>query len=145
MLTWKAGKAGRGCVEGREAGSVKVDGRYRTIFLDGKRHYSHRIAWVLAHGKIPNGMCIDHINGNGLDNRLCNLRVVTLSENQRNRRLAKNCHFGIHGVNPHKDGFSVHCAGLHIKFTKDFFEACCARKSAERRMNFHISHGRIQS
>ncbi len=142
LLTWKAGKQGRGCIEGREAGSVRADGRYRTVFLDGKRYYTHRIAWELAVGPIPDGMCIDHINGDGLDNRLENLRVTTLSGNQRNRALQRNSKFGIHGVHPFKRGFLVQCAGKHIKFTQDFFEACCARKSAERQMNFHITHGR---
>lgn len=48
--------------------------------------------------KADDGIEIDHINGNGLDNRRRNLRFSTKSQNQMNQRLSKANTSGVKGV-----------------------------------------------
>lgn len=50
----------------------------------------------------PKGMVIDHINHATLDNRKENLRVCTIAENSRNRRVSKRNTSGFTGVSWHK-------------------------------------------
>ena len=41
----------------------------------------HRVIYISAHGGIPNGMVVDHINGVKDDNRLCNLQILSPEDN----------------------------------------------------------------
>ncbi len=48
--------------------------------------------------KCPFGMETDHINGEKLDNRRCNLRICTRSQNQINNKKYENCSSKYKGV-----------------------------------------------
>jgi hypothetical protein len=78
---------------GSYADSTRRADGYRQVALrlDGKQYQlkAHRVAWILEHGAIPDGLQVDHINGIREDNRLCNLRLVTQRENDQNRRKAR--------------------------------------------------------
>ena len=46
---------------------------------------AHRLVWHHFNGPIPDGLQVNHINGNGFDNRPSNLEVLTPSQNTRHR------------------------------------------------------------
>jgi hypothetical protein len=53
--------------------------------------------------KPPKGMVVDHINGNGLDNRRCNLRVCTQLQNSQNSHRRQPGKSQFRGVFPRGD------------------------------------------
>lgn len=73
---------------------------YHRITLGGRTWGAHQLAWLYVHGEIPKGD-IDHINGNRLDNRIENLRVVTRAENIQNS-VRTHSASGIRGVHKAK-------------------------------------------
>ena len=84
--------------EGRPAFDyINPDG-YKKGSFGGKSLQAHRVAWELTFGKIPEGMQIDHINGNRSDNRITNLRLVTQIGNSRNMKMLSTNTSGVTGV-----------------------------------------------
>jgi hypothetical protein len=56
------------------------------------------MAWIYLYGEIPDGMEIDHINGDRGDNRLENLRLATRVQNSINTRVSSRNKTGYKGV-----------------------------------------------
>lgn len=74
---------------GKIAGTLNLIG-YVQIGIDLKLYFGHRLAWLYVHEAWPS-LGIDHIDGDGSNNKIANLRVATKSENQQNRpRISKN-------------------------------------------------------
>lgn len=92
---------------GRAAGYRQFNGRIGSphrsphsirINVLGKFYVAHRIIWEMHNGPIPEGVVIDHINGNPFDNTMQNLRLATMAENSRNSRTPRNNKHGFKGV-----------------------------------------------
>lgn len=71
--------------------------RYVKIRIDHVLYSAHRLAWLYVYGEWPLDQ-IDHINNDKTDNRICNLRLATQSENIVNRRAQSNNSSGRKGV-----------------------------------------------
>lgn len=59
---------------------------YLHVQINGKMYLVHRLVAETFIGPIPNGYEIDHLNRLPQDNRCENLRIVTRSQNNRNRK-----------------------------------------------------------
>lgn len=92
-------KSGRKRDKGRVVG-CQSGNRYRQASLLGKKYNVHRLVWAYHHGEIPPGMVVDHIDRDTTNNRIENLRVVTQTENLRNRSMYSWNTSGYPGVEP---------------------------------------------
>jgi len=90
---------------------------------------------------------LDHIDGNGKNNKWSNLRCVTPLENNRNLRKASNNTSGFTGVCWHEPTKKWQARIVVNKKTKSLGlylsveEAAIVRKNAEAMLGFHPNHG----
>lgn len=84
VFTWKVDR-GVARVGGVAGSYTARTGGYAYLTVNYRKAYAHRLAWAMTHGDWPAGE-IDHINGIKTDNRICNLRLATHSQNMGNLR-----------------------------------------------------------
>lgn len=71
---------------GQVAGNEDSKGRWR-VTLDGTFYEGHRLIWIWHKGPITGDAVIDHVDGNPLNNKIENLRLATVSQNNANRQV----------------------------------------------------------
>lgn len=119
---------------------------YKGVRQGGKRVgsvYLHRAIMAKIMGReLEKSEDVDHINGNGLDNRRCNLRLATRQQNMMNRRVSRDNSSGYKGVSWHDGNGKFHArirvAGkrIHLGYYDDPAEAYAAYCAAAK-----IHHG----
>ena len=146
LLCWKKAnkrwkKEPAGSLHKCNAGKV-----YTRVTLDFTGVYAHRIIWIWMTGEQPD--TIDHIDGDGLNNKWSNLRSVSQSENMKNQRIHKTNPSGIGGISYRKDS-----GRWRVRVGKDgqvcnvgtflnFDEAVIARDQAFSQNGYTVNHGK---
>lgn len=134
---------GRGHSVGVVAGCVSKSTGYRYICIDGVTYFAHRLAFYYIHQYWPENE-IDHINRNRSDNRIVNLREVSLFCQAQNATQRCDNMSGVKGVSKHtrynkwvvqiRNGKEYSYLGWY----EDFDEAVCARLAAEQCLNRNV-------
>ena len=148
VFTWLDNRSGRVNIGDICGWDVLLQNKeYRSIQVLNKTYLAHRLAWLYVHGEFPPND-IDHINGNGRDNSINNIRVVTHQENMLNKKRYKSNKSGCSGVLyiKSRDKFAVQISidkkQRFLGYFANIWDAICCRKSAEFSHGFHINHGK---
>ncbi len=150
-FTWLvtvSNRAMKGSIAGYTGNTIGKN--YTSIRIDGKLFRAHRLAWVYVYGHISNTIEIDHIDGNGVNNIINNLRIVTSTGNSKNTRLRIDNKSGVTGVSWDKSR-NKWTAQISIQGKQEplgrfysFEDAVICRKRAEHENGYHYNHGSIR-
>jgi hypothetical protein len=107
-----------------------------------RRFWMHRVIMGrILNRPLGRNEVVDHINGNGLDNRRCNLRLATVGQNNMNKGPGSNNTSGQKGVywRPDKNSWSAEIVAngnkVRLGYFKNFDNACAAYREAAREMH----------
>jgi len=112
------------------------DGYLRSTKL-GKMHR------CFMHNQLQQGLEVDHINRNRLDNRRSNLRVVTRQENMHNKSLYKTNKSGYPGIkwnkrlNKWQAQITFNKQRIHLGVFENLQDAIASRRLAEYGVHFN--------
>lgn len=127
---------------------------YLSLTITGENFLGHRVIWAMVHGEWPDS--IDHIDGNPRNNKLANLRSVSLAENLRNVKTKRDAQSGIANVKhipkskhgPERWQVVLQKTLTKPKVTKVFFSLQDALDFRDERLaeaGFHPNHGRSEA
>jgi hypothetical protein len=146
MLYWKIPRRG---VNKLSNGDYPVGWKngsgYRCLSVSKKKYYLHQIVFLMHHGYIPK--TVDHIDGNGLNNKIDNLREATIAQNNCNSIVRSDNTSGVKGVSWHKAAKKWTCSvnyrgkAKHLGLYEDFDLACLV--ASEARLLYHGAYARI--
>lgn len=124
---------------------------YYVAVINWHQCYAHQIAFLWMTGRWPEET--DHKNGNGQDNRWQNLREVTRSGNQHNRKRSQNLkgrklkfkYIGVHQLpNGTFQARLTHQGKyIHLGTFATEKEAGKARQMAQSNYGFSARHGQV--
>jgi hypothetical protein len=118
---------------------------YKCLSINNKKYYTHQIVFLMQHGYIPK--LIDHIDGNGMNNKIENLREADKAKNACNSKIRCDNTSGHRGVVWHKNAkkwgvrLNINKKTKHIGLYDDFELACLV--SDEARNLYYGSFARI--
>lgn len=145
-LYWKVSPTNRVKV-GDEAGNPNKYG-YTRFAYKGKYYLAHRVIWEMHYGAIPDGMEVDHIDHDRLNNVISNLRLVSSSDNSRNMSLRSTNKSGTPGVswnaarNKWQARVWAYGKRIHLGLFETKEEAVAVREAANLKHNYHANHGK---
>ena len=143
-VTWAISK--KGAKQDVEIKTKDKDG-YLLVGVNYKLYRLHRVVWLIHYGEWPSG-CIDHINGVRDDNRIENLRCVTVAENSKNQKKNIKNKSGVVGVilerksNKWAAYITISRKNIWLGTFSNIFDAAACRISAQNKAGFHANHGR---
>lgn len=143
VFTRRVAVGRHGCYGAGVVAGTKSGHGYIVIGVDSKRYLAHRLAWIYANGTCPKQL--DHVNGNGEDNRLCNLRPATYSQNMSNTK-PRASKYG-RGIYKNKSKYSVRINVDKKAIRLGTFETVEEAREAYRKgaKKYHGEFARIKS
>ena len=73
---------------------------YKQLIVSQHQHIKsvlvHRLVWETFNGSIPDGLQVDHIDGNNQNNNLANLQLLTLADNVKKANCGRRSKFCKH-------------------------------------------------
>jgi len=98
LFTWMTNHTRSRPRQWTTAGALHGGGYVYISLLGYGRLAAHRLAWVYVHSEIPDGMEVDHIDGDTANNAISNLRLASRSQQMQNTRARRDNRSGFKGV-----------------------------------------------